>query len=179
MAISAIIAINAFTSGDIPPDFSVITWYFSKVLFTGGQYVWTSLCQFIIFFVNLLHSLFVWLFDIWHLFWTIWHLFDNLTFFWHFDFSFNLNHLSPSQGYFYLTKATFWEFLQFTVLAVCWAEKCWFLRCQKVHLFFQPPKFLEFWSINWHGCVLICKFMELFFFFFGCGVQAMAVRVFW
>ena len=52
------------------------------------------------FFVNLLHSLFVWLFDIWHLFWTIWHLFDNLTSFWHFDFSFNLNHLSPSQGYF-------------------------------------------------------------------------------
>ena len=29
MAIGAIIAINAFTSGDIPPDFSVITWYFS------------------------------------------------------------------------------------------------------------------------------------------------------
>ena len=38
------------------------------------QYVWTSLCQFI-FFVNLLHSLCVWLFDIWH-------LFDNLTSFW-------------------------------------------------------------------------------------------------
>ena len=38
------------------------------------QYVWTSLCQFI-FFVNLLHSPCVWLFDIWH-------LFDNLTFFW-------------------------------------------------------------------------------------------------
>ena len=38
------------------------------------QYVWTSLCQFI-FFVNLLHSPDVWLFDIWH-------LFDNLTF-WH------------------------------------------------------------------------------------------------
>ena len=31
-----------------------------------------------IFFVNLLHSLCVWLFDIWH-------LFDNLTSFWHFD----------------------------------------------------------------------------------------------
>ena len=31
------------------------------------QYVWTSLCEFI-FFVNLLHSLCVWLFDIWHLF---------------------------------------------------------------------------------------------------------------
>ena len=39
------------------------------------------------FFVNLLHSLCVWLFDIWH-------LFDILT-------SFNLNHLSLSQGYFY------------------------------------------------------------------------------
>ena len=39
------------------------------------QYVWTSLCQFI-FFVNLLHSPCVWLFDI---FLTAWHLFDNLT----------------------------------------------------------------------------------------------------
>ena len=39
------------------------------------QYLWTSLCQ---FFVNLLHSPPVWLFDIWH-------LFDNFTFFWHFD----------------------------------------------------------------------------------------------
>ena len=38
------------------------------------QYLWTSLCQFN-FFVNLLHSLGVWIFDIWH-------LFDNLTFFW-------------------------------------------------------------------------------------------------
>ena len=34
------------------------------------------------------------------IFLTIWHLFDNLTSFWHFDISFNLNHLSPSQGYF-------------------------------------------------------------------------------
>ena len=40
------------------------------------QYVWTSLCQFN-FLVNLLHSLGVWFFDIWH-------LFDNLTYFWHF-----------------------------------------------------------------------------------------------
>ena len=40
------------------------------------QCVWTS-WQFI-FFVNLLHSLCVWLFDIWH-------LFDNLTSFWQFD----------------------------------------------------------------------------------------------
>ena len=62
------------------------------------QNVWTSLCQFI-FFVNLLHSLCVWFFDIWH-------LFDNLTSFWHFDISFNLNHLSPSQGYFLGTAAT-------------------------------------------------------------------------
>ena len=64
------------------------------------------------FFVNLLNSLCVWFFDIWHLFdnltsfWqfdiflTIWHLFDNLTSFWHFDISFNLNHLSPSLDYF-------------------------------------------------------------------------------
>ena len=41
------------------------------------QYLWTSLCQFN-FFVNLLHSLGVWIFDIWH-------LFDNLTSFWHFQ----------------------------------------------------------------------------------------------
>ena len=38
------------------------------------QYLWTSLCQFN-FFVNLLHSLGVSFFDIWH-------LFDNLTSFW-------------------------------------------------------------------------------------------------
>ena len=41
------------------------------------QYLWTSLCQFN-FFVNLLHSLGVWFFDIWH-------LFDNLTSFWQLD----------------------------------------------------------------------------------------------
>ena len=41
----------------------------------GRQYLWTSLCQFN-FFVNLLHSLGVWIFDIWH-------LFDNLTSFQH------------------------------------------------------------------------------------------------
>ena len=59
------------------------------------QYVWTSLCQFN-FLVNLLHSLGVWFFDIWHhfdnltsfwqldIFLTTWHLFDNLTSFWYF-----------------------------------------------------------------------------------------------
>ena len=41
------------------------------------QYVWTSLCEFI-FFVNLLHSPCVCLFDILH-------LFDNLTSFWQLD----------------------------------------------------------------------------------------------
>ena len=41
------------------------------------QYLWTSLCQFN-FFVNLLHSPGVWIFDIWH-------LFDNLTSFWQHD----------------------------------------------------------------------------------------------
>ena len=45
------------------------------------QYVWTSLCQFI-FFVNLLHSPCVWLFDIWH-------LFDSLTSFWQLDIFFD------------------------------------------------------------------------------------------
>ena len=46
------------------------------------QYLWTSLCQFI-FFVNLLHSPCVWLFDIWH-------LFDNLTSFWQLDIFFDI-----------------------------------------------------------------------------------------
>ena len=46
------------------------------------QYVWTSLCQFI-FFVNLLHSPCVWLFDMWH-------LFDNLTSFWQLDIFFDI-----------------------------------------------------------------------------------------
>ena len=46
------------------------------------QYVWTSLCEFI-FFVNLLHSPCVWLFDIWH-------LFDNLTSFWQLDIFFDI-----------------------------------------------------------------------------------------
>ena len=41
------------------------------------QYLWTSLCQFI-FFLNLLHSLGVWFFDIWH-------FFDNMTSFWQLD----------------------------------------------------------------------------------------------
>ena len=41
------------------------------------QYLWTSLCQFN-FFVNLLHSLGVSFFDIWH-------LFDKLTSFWQLD----------------------------------------------------------------------------------------------
>ena len=41
------------------------------------QYLWTSLCQFN-FFVNLLYSLGVSFFDIWH-------LFDNLTSFWQLD----------------------------------------------------------------------------------------------
>ena len=88
------------------------------------QYAWTSLCQ-LFFFVNLLHSLCVWLFDIWHLFdnltsfWqhgiflTTWHLFDTWAmqdmgngahdiFLTHL----NLNHLSPSQGYFFWLPVT-------------------------------------------------------------------------
>ena len=49
------------------------------------QYVWISLCEFI-FFVNLLHSPCVWLFDIWH-------LFDNLTSFWQLDIFLTTSHL--------------------------------------------------------------------------------------
>ena len=47
----------------------------------------------LLFFVNLLHSLHVWLFDIWH-------LFDKLTSFWHFDTSIKLKPPQPIQGYF-------------------------------------------------------------------------------
>ena len=50
------------------------------------------------FFVNLLHSLDVWLFDIWH-------LFDNLTSFWHFDTSIKLKPPQPAQGYFFLGRS--------------------------------------------------------------------------
>ena len=53
-------------------------------------FLWTSSIVYVFDFLT---------FDI---FLTIWHLFDNLTSFWHFDISFNLNHLSPSQGYFLL-----------------------------------------------------------------------------
>ena len=55
------------------------------------------------FFFFLWTSSIVYLFDFltFDIFLTIWHLFDNLTSFWHFDISFNLNHLSPSQGYFW------------------------------------------------------------------------------
>ena len=48
----------------------------------------------LLFFVNLLHSLHVWLFDIWH-------LLDNLTSFWHFDTSIKLKPPQPAQGYFF------------------------------------------------------------------------------
>ena len=50
-------------------------------------------------FVNLLHSLHVWLFDIWH-------LFDNLTSFWHFDTSIKLKPPQPAQGYFLILENT-------------------------------------------------------------------------
>ena len=55
------------------------------------EYLWTSLCQFN-FFVNLLHSLGVWFFDIWH-------LFDNLTSFWYFGSKSPMGPLSPCGSY--------------------------------------------------------------------------------
>ena len=66
-----------------------------------------SLCVNLIMWINFfLHSLCVWLFDIWH-------LFDILT-------SFNLNHLSPSQGYFYYLDL---HFLQFPIpLLFAWYQ---------------------------------------------------------
>ena len=56
------------------------------------QYLWTSLCQFN-FFVNLLHSLGVWFFDIWH-FLTTWHLFNNLTSFWYSGSKLPMGHIA-------------------------------------------------------------------------------------
>ena len=50
------------------------------------QYLCTSLCQFN-FFVNLFHSLGVWIFDIWH-------LFDNLTSFWQLDIFLTFWHIT-------------------------------------------------------------------------------------
>ena len=61
-------------------------------------FLWTSSIVYVFDFLT---------FDI---FLTIWHLFDNLTSFWHFDISFNLNHLSPSQGYFVPLFLFFWPF---------------------------------------------------------------------
>ena len=55
------------------------------------QYLWTSLCQFN-FFVNLLHSLGVSFFDIWH-------LFDNLTSFWYLGSKSPMGPLSPCGSY--------------------------------------------------------------------------------
>ena len=77
-----------------------------------GQFCWPSylmskltsisvnLIMSIYFFVNLLHSLHVWLFDIWH-------LFDNLTSFWHFDTSIKLKPPQPAQGYFFRSIVVF------------------------------------------------------------------------
>ena len=61
------------------------------------QYLWTSLCQ-LNFFMNLLHSVGVSFFDIWH-------LFDNLTSFWQLDIFLIFWHIQlkppqPAQGYF-------------------------------------------------------------------------------
>ena len=82
---------------------------FLLVLFTGGQYVWTSLCQFIFLWTSSIVYLFDFLtFDI---FLTIWHLFDNLTSFWHFYISFNLNHPQPITGLFFDIFWAFWHHL--------------------------------------------------------------------
>ena len=50
----------------------------------------------------------------------------------------------------------------YSQLAICWAIKWQFLRCQKVALFFDPPNF-GIWGINRHRCVTICKLEVLFF----------------
>ena len=63
------------------------------------------------FFVNLLHSLHVWLFDIWH-------LFDNLTS-WHFDTSIKLKPPQSPQGYFSTSNSN-WSDVTSYVLVFTW-----------------------------------------------------------
>ena len=92
--------------------------------------MWTSLCEFI-FFVNLLHSLCVWLFDI-------------LTSFWHFDIFFNLNH--PSQGHFIVmsnyAQKILLVFIQSNWMYVKHIKACNFLNNG---LICNPLALLELW----------------------------------
>ena len=73
------------------------------------QYLWTSSCQFIFVWTSSIVHVFDFLtFDI---FLTIWHLFDILT------QTYNLNHLSPSKGYFFsLASDINWPSVLVTIL---------------------------------------------------------------
>ena len=63
--------------------------------------------------MNLLHRPDIWFFDIWH-------LFGNLTSFWQLDNYLNLNHLSPSHGYFCTLSQSQLNFQLLYVLSVWW-----------------------------------------------------------
>ena len=94
----------------------------SSKIFVRIHAVLTSLCQFIFLWTSSIVYVFDFLtFDI---FLTIWHLFDNLTSFWHFDISFNLNHLSPSQGYFWWCFQI-WRYSGYAKLFLCKTWKSW------------------------------------------------------
>ena len=69
------------------------------------HYVWTSLCEFIFLWTSSIVCVLDFLtFDI---FLTFWHLIDILT-------SFNLNHLSPSQGYFLFLQVQAYKYCLLT-----------------------------------------------------------------
>ena len=109
-----------------------------------GQFWWPSylmsklmlisvnLIMSINFFLNLLHSPDVWLFDIWH-------LFDNLT---SFDIlTHNLNHCSPSQGYFScFLNCQRKVILRLLIQVYLWHRK-WCPSC-KLSLFPHPSRIL-------------------------------------
>ena len=85
-------------------------------------FLWTSSIVYVFDFLT---------FDI---FLTIWHLFDNLISFWPF---FNLNHLSPSQGYFLVILMIFMcdlimlelHFIKFVSASLKHGQHCWHWIC--------------------------------------------------
>ena len=122
------------------------------------KYLWTSLCPFI-FFVNLLHSPCVWLFDIWH-------LFDHLTSFWQFDIFLTFWHLfklkppQPITWLFLVALSHEWSDLSshHSALKFGWTKMC-----------FMPFWATSFWppdkgKIFWHQIWLdICSDPKKFF----------------
>ena len=54
------------------------------------------------------------------------------------------------------------------ILLFAGLKKCQLLKCQKIQNFLPLLQFSEFWAINRHKCVPICKFTEQFFFWIWC-----------